>query len=317
MPGGQARAPRWHPRGLNNAGIMHATYYGVSYLPAWLTRAMGWTGTWVAYHLQRSGTRALIANFAVMFPELDEPARRALALRTYRSYARDVIDFIRSLRLSAASTRRLVGRFDTATLERAMVDGRGAILLSGHFGNWEIGGVLLRRLTPYALSVVAHAEPSRSVTDLRQDIRRKLGIRTVEVRQQLETALDIRARLQKNEIVAMLLDRHLGKDRVDVSFFGRPTRFLRTPAVLAALSGAPLVPCFVYRDEQGIAVECGPLITVDATGDRDAAIRSAIQQVAGSIEDHVRQRPHCWYQFYPFWPVETVPAAPQAAPALD
>lgn len=315
--GGRARAPRWHPRGLNNAGIMHATYYGVSYLPAWLTRGMGWIGTWIAYHLMRGGTRALVGNFAVMFPELDEPARRALALRTYRSYAHDVIDFIRSLRLSPSGTRRLVGRFDTATLERAMADGRGAILLSGHFGNWELGGLLLRRLTPYALSVVAHAEPSRSVTDLRQDIRQTLGIRTVEVRQQLETALDIRARLQKNEIVAMLLDRHLGKDRVDVSFFGRSTRFLRTPAVLAAFSGAPLVPCFVYRDEHGVAVECGPVITVDATGDRDAAIRSAIQRVAALIEDHVRRRPYCWYQFYRFWPAEATVGAPDGSPTLD
>jgi KDO2-lipid IV(A) lauroyltransferase len=314
--GTTARAPRWHPRGLNNAVIMRATYYGVSYLPAWLTYGMGHTGTWIAYHLMRGGTRALVANFGVMFPEMDQRARRDLALRTYRSYARDVIDFIRSLRMSAAEARRLVGRFDTASLEQAMADGRGAIMLSGHFGNWELGGVLLRRLTSYALSVVAHAEPSRSVTDLRREIRQALGIRTVEVRQQLETALDIRARLQNNEVVAMLLDRHLGKDHVEVSFFGRPTRFLRTPAVLAALSGAPIVPCFVYRDKDGVAVECGPLITVDRAGERDAAVRAAIQTVANLIEAQIRRHPDYWYQFYPFWPADAVAGATRV-PVLE
>jgi KDO2-lipid IV(A) lauroyltransferase len=304
----QGTSPRWHPRGLNNGAIVGATYYGVSYLPAWLTYRIGHVGTWLAYHLQRQGTRALVENFAVIFPDRTPRQLHALALRTYRSYARDVIDFIRSLRMTPAQMRAMVGRFDTAAFEQALAEGQGAIILSGHFGNWEMGGVLLRRLTPYALSVVAKAEPSETVTRLRQDLRNKLGIETIQVRQHLETALRIRARLQKNEVVAMLLDRHLGKDHVEVSFFGRPTKFLRTPAVMASLSGAPLVPCFVYRDDRGVAIECGPLIRVSSEGDRDANVRDAIQAVAALIEGHIRRNPQYWYQFYPFWP------APGASP---
>ena len=183
-----------------------------------------------------------------------------------------------------------------------MADGRGAILLSGHFGNWEIGGVLLRRMTPYALSVVARPEASPAVHRLRREMRTKLGVGTIEVRQHLETALHIRGRLQKNEVVAMLLDRHFGKDYVDVSFFGRPTGFLRTPALLAALADAPLVPCFVYREGNGLAVECGPAIRVASDGDRDANVREAIQAVAAQLEAHGRRHPEYWYQFYPVWP---------------
>ena len=133
-------------------------------------------------------------------------------------------------------------------------------------------------------------------------MRTTLGVETVEVRQHLDTALRIRGRLQKNEVVAMLLDRHFGKDYVDVSFFGRQTGFLRTPALLAALAGAPLVPCFVYREGDGLAVECGPLIRVRPDGDRDTNVREAIQAVATLIEAHGRRHPHYWYQFYPVWP---------------
>ena len=57
----------------------------------------------------------------------------------------------------------------------------------------------------------------------------------------LETGLRIRGILAANGLVAMLLDRELGKDRVDVTFFGRPTWFLRTPAMIASLSGAPML----------------------------------------------------------------------------
>ena len=294
-------SPRWHPRGLNNGAIVSATYYGVSYLPPSLTYPIGYIGTWLAFHLMRKGTRALVENFAVMFPELSPRARDELALRTYRSYARDVIDFIRSLRMTPEATRGLVTRLDTAALDHVMTEGRGAIVLSGHFGNWEIGGVLLRRLTPYSLAVVAKSEPSQRVTRLRQEMRKGLGVETIEVRQHVDTALRIRERLQQNHAIGMLLDRHLGKDSVEVSFFGRPTKFLRTPAVMAAFSGAPIVPCFVYRDGGGFAVETGPIIRVATTGDRDANVRDAVQAVATLIERQTRQHPQYWYQFYRVW----------------
>ena len=93
-----------------------------------------------------------------------------------------------------------------------------------------------------------------------------------------------------------------------MSFFGRPTKFLRTPALLAALTEAPLVPCFVYKDGEGIAVECGPLIRVSSAGDRAANVQRATQNVASLIEAKLRRHPHYWYQFYPFWPSPDVPA---------
>jgi len=286
---------------LNNAVIVGATYYGVSYLPAWLTHGIGHVGTWVAYHLMREGRLGLLQNLAVMFPDTTERQRRSLALRTYRSYARDVIDFIRSLHLTPDQTRALVARMDTSALEQAMAEGNGAIILSGHFGNWELGGVLLSRLTRFNLSVVAKAEPSENVTSLRQTLRAKVGVRTIEVHRYLETALVIRSRLRNNEIVAMLMDRHLGKDQVEVSFFGRATPFLRTPALLAALSGAPLVPCFVFREANGFSVVCGPLIRVARGVDNETGVRTAMQTIATIIEGHVRKNPEMWYQFYPYW----------------
>jgi KDO2-lipid IV(A) lauroyltransferase len=294
-------ATRWHQRGLNNALIVGATYYGVSYLPGWLTHGIGYVGTWVAYHLMREGRLGVLQNLAVMFPEKSDRQRRSLALRTYRSYARDVIDFIRSLHLTPDQTRRLVARMDTSALDQAMAEGNGAIILSGHFGNWELGGVLMSRLTSFNLSVVARAEPSESVTKLRETLRAKVGVRTIEVRRYLETAMVIRSRLRNNEVIAMLMDRHLGKDHVDVSFFGRSTPFLRTPALLASLSRAPLVPCFVFREGKGFSVVCGPLIRVAGGDDDENGVRTAIQAIATIIEGHVRKNPEMWYQFYPYW----------------
>jgi KDO2-lipid IV(A) lauroyltransferase len=296
------RPPRWHARGLNNEWIVGATWTGVSHLPAWATFGMGHVGAWLAYRLQTRGTLALVDNFRVIFPDRSEAELRALALRTYRSYARDVVEFMRSLEQPAEALKSRVSRLDTAAFDAALARGRGAIALSGHFGNWELAGVLLRRFTTYPLSVVAMREQDAEVSRLRERLRAKIGIDTIEVRQHLESAIMIRRLLQENRVVGMLLDRHVGKDYVEVTFFGRSAYFLRTPALLAFFSGAPLIPSFVYRDEDNrLVVECGPAIDVPRAGDRDANVQAATQAVATVIEAQIRARPHYWYQFYPFW----------------
>jgi len=298
----EGRPPMWHPRGLNNEWIVGATYAGVSHLPRRMTYGMGHVGAWLAYRFQPNGTAALVENFRGIFPDRSEAELRALALRTYRSYARDTVDFMRSLDQPADVIRRRVSRLETAAFDAALARGRGAIALSGHFGNWELAGVLLRRFTTYPLSVVAMREPDAEVSRIRYRLRAKLGIETIEVRQQLETAITIRRLLQQNRVVGMLLDRHVAKDYVQVTFFRRPAYFLRTPAMLAFFSGAPLIPSFVYRDEDDrLVVECGPAIEVPRTGDRDENIRAASQAVADVIERQIRARPHYWYQFYRFW----------------
>jgi KDO2-lipid IV(A) lauroyltransferase len=318
MTDSEVRPPAWHPRGLNNELIVSATYHGVSKLPTWLTYRIGHVGTWLAYRLMRTGTEALVDNFRGLFPDRPESDLRKLALLTYRSYARDTIDFMRSLGEPTDLIRRKISRLDTDAFHVALERGRGAIALSGHFGNWELAGVLLRRLTNFPLAVVAMREPDAEVSRIRYDLRAAMGIETIEVRRHFETAIKVRQLLQQNRVVGMLLDRHFGRDFVAVRFFGRPAYFLRTPAMLAYFSGAPLIPSFVYRDaDNRLVVECGPAIDVSRDGDRDRTIADATQQVAAIIERHIRERPQYWYQFYPFWRSQAeVPREKPSEPSL-
>ncbi len=133
-------------------------------------------------------------------------------------------------------------------------------------------------------------------------MRESLGIETLQIGQMLDTALQIRRVLATNGIVAMLLDRHVGRDRIDVTFFGRPAGFVRTPAMIGYLSGAPLVPAFMIRqpDNKFVGV-LGEPIAVDSTKPTEDAVRSATQAFAAQLEDRIRANPQLWYQFYPYW----------------
>ena len=156
----------------------------------------------------------------------------------------------------------------------------------------------MRLLHGYPVTVVGKAEASPGVGAIRRRMRESLGIDTLEIGQMLETALHIRRLLAANGIIAMLLDRHLGRDRVDVTFFGRPAGFLRTPAMIGYLSGAPLLPAFMIRqaDNRFVGVLGDPIV-VDSTKPTEEAVRAATQAFATQLEEQIRANPQLWYQF--------------------
>ena len=295
---------RWTLHGLNNGLIFGATCRGVALLPRRVSYAIGDVGTWIAWRVMRETRAAIAHNLQAVFPDASPQVLESRARLTLAAYARDVIDFLRALRLPSAGARAL---FDYAPeharlFERLLAQGRGIILLSGHYGNWELGGVAMRRVFNLPLTVVAMAEASDEVNRLRRDMRDALGIDTVEVRRSLDTALQIRKRLADNRIVALLMDRHLGRDRVQVNFLGRPTWFLRTPALMAFLSGAPLVPCFIERiDRTRFNISPGEPIFVRTDAPRDQAIQEAAQQFADQLAVRIRRNPEYWYHFYRYW----------------
>ena len=306
----EIRKLRWADHALNNGVIFAATYHGVSRFPVGLSYGIGRAGTWLASKTMRKVTDAVKGNLSRVHPGLGERELSALAALTLRSYAYDTIDFIRSLKAPPEAIAGRVDTLDRRIFDRLLAEGKGVLLVAAHFGSWELGAVLLRKLCGYPLTMVAMAEPSPVVNRIRTDMRTSLGVELLEVRQSIDTPLQIRRRLAENRIVAMLLDRHVGRDQISVDFFGREARFLRTPALLSYLSGAPMVCPWIVRHANG-RFECfiDAPVRAPREGDRETTLRAATQVIADRLAAIIRRYPHLWYHFYPFWdsqpPAET------------
>ena len=304
MGRGAAVPRRWTLHGLNNGVIFGATCHGVRLLPPQVSYAIGHAGTWLAWKTMTETRDALVANLAAVFPGESRRTLETRALRTLRSYARDTIDFLRALYAPPGATEHL---FDLDPQDRKVFTdlgarGRGIILVTGHYGNWEVGSLLIRRALDMPLTIVAMAEPSSHVNRIRRELRERLGAETLEVRQSLETALQIRRRLADNHIVAMLVDRHYGRDRVEVTLFGRRAWFLRTPLLMAQATGAPILPCFIERLGPGrFRPRPGSPIFIHVNRPRDHAIQAAAQAVADALAQRIHRRPELWYHFYRYW----------------
>jgi KDO2-lipid IV(A) lauroyltransferase len=299
---------RWTLHGLNNGFIFSATYHSVRTLPRVVSYAIGRAVAWLAWRYLTSTRQALADNLAPLFPDESRASLERRALDTLRSYVRDAIDFLRALDTPDGDPRHVfdVVDADRQVFENLLARQRGIVLITGHYGNWEVGSLLIRRALGLPLTIVAMAEADPTVNRIRLMIREKLGADTIEVRQSLDTALQIRRRLADNQIVAMLVDRHFGKDRVAVTLFGRAAWLLRTPLLMAQVSGAPLLPCSIERIGPGrFKARPGTPIYVATDLPRDEAIRVAAQQIADVLAARVREHPEFWYHFYRYWDAQS------------
>lgn len=294
---------RWAEHALNNGLIFGATYHGVSRMPARVSYSIGKLGTWLACKSMRRVTSAVKSNLREVFPDRTEAELDSLALLTYRSYAYDTIDFIRSLSRPVDELEAKIVDLDRGIFERLLGEEKGILLVAAHFGSWELGAVILRKLLGYPLTMVALPEPDENVNRIRTEMRTSLGVELLEVRQGIDTPLQIRRQLADNRIVGMLLDRHVGRDHVAVDFCGKTAHFLKTPALLSYLSGAPMLPAWVVRHADG-RFRClfdEPVYAERDGSDREATLRRATQTMADRLAAKVHEYPHLWYQFYPFW----------------
>ena len=287
---------------MNNGLIFGTTYHGVRWLPRRVSYAIGHVGSSLVARWAPRSTAALVDNLRPIFPAESDASLERRALDTYRSYTRDAIDFLRAIEDPHVEQ---AFEYSDETRQRARAlhaQGRGALLVTAHFGNWEAGGLLMARALQLPLTVVAMREADDTVNRIRNDIRERIGIGTIEVRQSLDTALKIRRALAENHFVALLVDRHMGRDRVPVTLFGRQAWFLRTPMLIAALTGSPLVVTAIERSGPGrfLATMNAPIAMPDGAS-RDEWIPQAAQQIADQIAERVRRRPECWYHFYRYW----------------
>jgi KDO2-lipid IV(A) lauroyltransferase len=269
------------------------------------------------------GVRQLRANLArVVGPdvELDPLVRQAM-----RSYARYWRETFRLSRITPAYVREHSDMVGGDVLDKALGSGRGVVLTLPHCGNWEAAAVwLLDHGAPFS-TVVERVRPE-SLYERFVAYREGLGMEVLPLTGGDRPPADVlKERLHAGRVVCLLGDRDLTKRGVDVRFFGATARMPAGPALLAATTGAALLPVGLWFTRGGWGIRVHPEVPI-AAGDRlRDQVAGATQEVADCFAGDIAQRPHDWHMLQRLWladlpappdpPAEPDPPAGPAAPA--
>jgi lauroyl/myristoyl acyltransferase len=290
---------KWVSHGLSNAIVYGGLHYGARWLPMFVLNGINLVGNSLAIALLRETQAGIRDNFRMAL-ELPEREAARLGRRLFFEYGRATIDVWR-LRSEAFVPRITTLAADAAVLAKSRRNGRGFLLVTGHVGNWEMGAVTLRahRLTP---AVVGQPELDKNVQEMRLQLRSRLGVESIDIGSSMATAFKVRAGVDRGRAIALLVDRAYPEDQVIVPFFGRPTPFLRSPALLARFCGCDVLPGFFLRARDGSYsnVWGKPLAADLALSPEEDAVR-IMTRVASDLEKVIRAHPTQWFNFYRFW----------------
>lgn len=200
------------------------------------------------------------------------------------------------------------------TIRTALDRGRGVIVVTAHFGNWDIAALELLRYCRRTHVVMAH-EPNRSANPYVERMREDLGLNVIYSDRSVLTSLELLQALRRNEIVALQIDRLAASDSArECDMFGSAVRLPSGPFELARLSGAPLVTVFAPRvGTRHYRIHLGGLRSV-ARNARPAEIDACVSGVVAEMEAMIRRHPRQWFQFEPFWVADGARTNEAAAP---
>jgi len=292
---------KWVSHGLSNRIVYGGLHYGARWLPMAVLNTINLVGNGLAVTFL-SGTKAGIRDNFRMALGVSEPEAETLARRQFFEYGRHTID-VWKLRSETLVPRVTTLQKDARILERVRRGGRGFLLVTGHVGNWEMGAVTLRAhgLVP---AVVGQPELDPNVQEMRQQLRERLGVESIDIGSSMSTAFRVRSAIGNGRAVALLVDRAYPEDEVIVPFFGRPTPFLRSPALLARFCGCEILPGFFLRHPDGSYFNVwGEPLSADPRLSPDEDAARVMSRVAADLERVIRLRPTQWFNFYRFWDV--------------
>jgi len=254
-----------------------------------------------SYALIREIREALRSNLSLVTGaagcDLDRLCRANVS-----NFSRMLADYFYCTTGDPARIKPLLGEWrGIENLHAARKRGKGTILVTAHLGNWELGGMLLA-LEGMPLTVITLEEPGIGLTQLRDDYRRRLGIKTVAIGSETFAFVEVINTLRENGIVAMLVDRPPENSGRTVRFFGRETQFSLGPAMLWQHTDAAVLPAFVLRKNDGryLSLIDPPVPMQQAANPRDG-LAANTQIIATIFETIIHNHPDQWYNFVPIW----------------
>ncbi len=284
-------------------------------LPLRCVQAIGNGVGWLVYHFLRDRRELALRNMrAVLGDSYGERERARALLGATRNMAKTMLELLKFPALSDEELASLVPGPRLEHLDEALARGRGVIVVTPHFGVWEVLPTWGAR-NGYDITVVVRDPDDPGTANVIRRAREDCGARFIE-RYQVREMIRV---LRDGHILGILPDQNAGQAGMWLDFMGRPASTVTGPAFLALRTGAAIVPGFARRTrDDHVDMYFLPALEPPDTGDREADVVRLTQMINDIMGAEIREHPEQWMWMHNRWRTPPddlqVPGAADAQP---
>ena len=273
------------------SAVLCALPYRLQYGIGYLLGQLGWLFT--------PKKRKRLAIGQILFCRITDDVEEAkrIAKASVTRFGRMIVDVLRYPEIKDGKYKEMFTMDGREYLEDAKADGKGAIVIALHSGNWELlGGILASEGYPLiSVAMQQQGDADRFINEYRtmmhQHVTYKTGVR------------EMVKELQKGSFIGLIMDQDPGDQGQLVPFFGYETLTPVGPAAMARMQNVPIIPITIrfdkYTEKHAITVH--PPIYAEKTDDRKRDIAVTLTTLNEWLEDYIRRYPEDWFWLHNRW----------------
>lgn len=250
------------------------------------------------YKKNGKGIKRLRGNYGRVMPEYSPQKLEELTKLGMRSYLRYWFD---TFRLSKWSKNRIISTTQVIRenlLRDPVLAKQGCIVALPHAGNWDHAAAYFCS-TGITLTAVVEKLKPEAIFRKFLAYRESIGIEAISHKE--KTIPILTQRLQAGKLIALVADRDMSRNGIEVNFFGKTSKMPAGPAILAIKTGAPLITAYVRYLPGGIEIIFDETIKPTNSGSEEEQIKLITQSMADNFAKRIKEYPVDWHMLQRIW----------------
>ena len=250
------------------------------------------------YKKNGKGIKRLRGNYGRVMPEYSSQKLEELTKLGMRSYLRYWFD---TFRLSKWSKNRIISTTQVIRenlLRDPILSKQGCIVALPHAGNWDHAAAYFCS-TGITLTAVVEKLKPEAIFKKFLAYRQSIGIEAISHKE--KTIPILTQRLQAGKLIALVADRDMSRNGMEVNFFGKTSKMPSGPAILAIKTGAPLITAYVRYTSGGIEIIFDETLKPTNSGSEEEQIKIITQSMADNFAKRIKENPVDWHMLQRIW----------------
>ena len=250
------------------------------------------------YKKNGKGIKRLRGNYGRVMPEYSSQKLEELTKLGMRSYLRYWFD---TFRLSKWSKNRIISTTQVIRenlLRDPILSKQGCIVALPHAGNWDHAASYFCS-TGITLTAVVEKLKPEAIFKKFLAYRQSIGIEAISHKE--KTIPILTERLQAGKLIALVADRDMSRNGIEVNFFGKTSKMPSGPAILAIKTGAPLITAYVRYTPGGIEIIFDEIIKPTNSESEEEQIKIITQSMADNFAKRIKENPVDWHMLQRIW----------------